>query len=739
MYPRISIVINTLNRGPVLQKTLESFRWLRYPGEFEVIVVNGPSTDNSDEVIASWLPKIRAGKCDFANLSISRNVGICMAQGDIVAFIDDDAIPEPEWLMQLAEPYRDPIVGAVGGFVYNHTGYDFQYKFGVVDRYAHAYLDMIEATPHLSFPKSMRFPHLLGCNSSFRRSALLEIGGFDEEFEYFLDETDVCLRIVDAGYLIAQLPCAYVHHKYAPSNIRGENKVVRNRYPVIKNKVYFSLKHAREFFPTDRVMDELSKFIEKERREVVWAEGEGLLTRADVTKFEEDVVRAYDTGVQRGFEGVKPDAMIDAHKLERYAGEFLPFETFNNGRTVVLTSRDFPPNHGGGIATFTKDLAEALAAQGSMVHVVTQSPDTNRVDFENGVWVHRLVTREIDRTPAAVERNIPQHIWNWSATALAEARRIAEHRDIDVIESPIWDCEGIAFLLDGKWSLVTSLHTTLHFWLESHPEHRQDVEWMASFGTPMLALERELMTKADAVRANSRAIVREIERLYAITFNTANTRVVPHGMAEPVGIRADGKRAAGIEVLFVGRLEPRKGIDVLLQAIPVVLDAVPDVRFRIVGDDSMKLPDGRTYKEAFEKQHGNSRWRDRIRFDGRIGDDALHEAYATCDVFVAPSRFESFGLVFLEAMRVGKPVIGCSAGGMPEVIEHDANGLLVPPGDADALAQAILRLVRDPIKRTAMGERGRQIFETRFTAGEMAGKSVELYELASAGAAARAA
>ncbi|WP_423391700.1 glycosyltransferase [Burkholderia sp. LMG 21824] len=739
MYPSISIVINTLNRGPVLQKTLESFRWLRYPGEFEVIVVNGPSTDNSDEVIASWLPKIRAGKCDFANLSISRNVGICMAQGDIVAFIDDDAIPEPEWLMQLAEPYLDPIVGAVGGFVYNHTGYDFQYKYGVVDRYAHAYLDMTEATPHLSFPKSMRFPHLLGCNSSFRRSALLEIGGFDEEFEYFLDETDVCLRIVDAGYLIAQLPCAYVHHKYAPSNIRGENKVVRNRYPVIKNKVYFSLKHAREFFPTDRVMDEISKFIEKERREVIWAEGEGLLTRADVTKFEEDVVRAYDTGVQRGFEGVKPDAMIDAQKLERYAGEFLPFDTFNNGRTIVLTSRDFPPNHGGGIATFTKDLAEALAAQGSMVHVITQSPDTNRVDFENGVWVHRIVPREINRTPAAVERNVPQHIWNWSATALAEARRIAEHRDIDIVESPIWDCEGIAFLLDGKWPLVTSLHTTLHFWLESHPEHRQDAAWMASFGTPMLALERELMTKADAVRANSRAIVREIERMYDISFGAANMRVVPHGMAEPAGIQPDAKRAAGIEVLFVGRLEPRKGIDVLLEAMPVVLDAVPDVRFRIVGDDSLKLPDGRTYKEAFQKQHGKSRWRDRIRFDGRIDDAALHEAYATCDVFVAPSRFESFGLVFLEAMRVGKPVIGCSAGGMPEVVEHDVNGLLVPPGDADALAQAILRLVRDPAERVAMGERGRQIFETRFTADEMAGKSLELYELASSGAAARAA
>ena len=204
--PSFSIVINTLNRGPVLQKALDSFRWLKYAGDFEIVVVNGPSTDNSEEVITSWRPHIRAGKCDVANLSVSRNVGICMAQGDIIAFIDDDAIPEPEWLTQLADAYRDPMVGAVGGLVYNHTGYDFQYKYCLVDRFGNADLSLPGPTPHLSFPKSGRFPHLLGCNSSFRRSALLEIGGFDEEYEYFLDETDVCLRIVDAGYIIAQLP-----------------------------------------------------------------------------------------------------------------------------------------------------------------------------------------------------------------------------------------------------------------------------------------------------------------------------------------------------------------------------------------------------------------------------------------------------------------------------------------------------------------------------------------------------
>ena len=138
MNPTVSIVINTLNRAVELQKTLKSMLWLDYPGEFEVIVVNGPSKDNTDTVIASWLPHIRTGKCEIANLSVSRNIGICMAQGDIVAFIDDDAIPEPEWLTQLVKPYVDPMVGGVGGFVFDYTGYNFQYEYAVVDRFGNA-------------------------------------------------------------------------------------------------------------------------------------------------------------------------------------------------------------------------------------------------------------------------------------------------------------------------------------------------------------------------------------------------------------------------------------------------------------------------------------------------------------------------------------------------------------------------------------------------------------------------
>jgi glycogen(starch) synthase len=729
--PSFSIVINTLNRGPVLQKTLDSFRWLKYSGDFEVVVVNGPSTDNSEEVIASWLPHIRAGRCNVANLSVSRNVGICMARGDIIAFIDDDAIPEPEWLTQLAEAYRDPIVGAVGGLVYNHTGYDFQYKYCLVDRFGNADLSLPGPTPHLSFPKSERFPHLLGCNSSFRRSALLEVGGFDEEYEYFLDETDVCVRIVDAGYIIAQLPHAYVHHKYAPSNIRGDNKVLRYRYPIIKNKIYFMLKHAKEFYSMERIMQEQQSFIQSQRNEVNWAHDQGLLSATDVITFDSDLQRALEVGLKRGVEGIAPDAMVTNEKLERYAGEFLSFSLSMDMecKTIVLVSRDFPPNHNGGVATFNKDLAESLAEFGNVVHIVTQSHDINRVDFEHGVWVHRLLVREIELSDGARERNIPPHIWNWSATALEEVKRLSTHRHIDAVEAPIWDCEGVAFLLNGEMPLVTSLQTTLHFWLQTHPEYAKDPNWMGRVGAPMLLLEKEIMQGANAVRSISRAIATDIEAIYDFKFDPSKLFVLPLGLScKSNQIKYSDKD--GLEILFVGRLELRKGIDVFLNAIPQVLEAVPKARIRIIGDNSLVGPDGSTFIDKFNLEHANKYWFGRVTFEGRVNQDVLLSAYSTCDIFVAPSRFESFGLIFLEAMRAGKPVIGCNAGGMPEVVSDGVNGLLVEPGDIQQLSNAILNLAVNQEIRLQMGEAGKRIFEEKFTAIRMAEGSIALYDLA---------
>ena len=172
-------------------------------------------------------------------------------------------------------------------------------------------------------------------------------------------------------------------------------------------------------------------------------------------------------------------------------------------------------------------------------------------------------------------------------------------------------------------------------------------------------------------------------------------------------------------MLFVGRLEPRKGVDTLLEAIPIVLDAVSGVRFTLVGDDEISSPRGSTFRLEFEESSIGRRFADRVTFTGIIDDDELTRCYSSCDVFVAPSRFESFGLILLEAMRHGKPVVAGDAGGMREVIGDEGAGILVPPGDPAALARALISLLRDPQLRDAVGTAGRRRFEERFTQDRM--------------------
>ena len=167
-----------------------------------------------------------------------------------------------------------------------------------------------------------------------------------------------------------------------------------------------------------------------------------------------------------------------------------------------------------------------------------------------------------------------------------------------------------------------------------------------------------------------------------------------------------------VDILFLGRLEKRKGIVDLLAAIPQIVAAAPYVRFTIAGADNslydgFQARTGQTYPAWFAHNHPDMA--PFVRFLGGVSDEQLNRLYQSCDLFVAPSLYESFGLIYLEAMNYGKPVVGCRAGGIPEVVDDGVTGILVEPGAPQALAEAILRLVRSPALLNAMGEAGRWV------------------------------
>jgi len=724
-FPSVSVIINTDGRVDSLANCLASLRYLRYPN-FEVVVVAGPTRDGTHELCASYGDAIKFAECPARNLSQSRNISIAISAGEFVAFLDDDSVPEPEWLNDIMPAFNDPEVAVAGGFLHDHTGKTYQWTFGTVDRFGNADVSWKMAAPHLNYPGSFSYPHVMA-NSAFRRSAIVEVGGFDEEYEYFLDESDLIVRFVDVGLKVAQLDHGFVHHKYMPSHIRNESKVLTSWYSVIKNKTYFSLQHARHHAGVDQIVKVVLDTIEEFRGSVKWAVGEKKLGADYIERFEEEVDRAMREGLQRGLSDVRRIPGGDAVKGVAQMTPFLPWLEASRQRCYVLLSKTYPPASVGGIGRYIHQLAVALGALGHQVHVLTSGSGHDRVDFEDGVWVHRINAREFE-APSGIE--IPRHLWNYSRTMLEEADEIASRRAIDAVYAPVWDLEGIAFL-ESAYPLVTSLQTTMASYLDANPDKRADVSFMREFARPVLALEARLMQKSTRIHAISSAIVDEIEGQYGFHFDRATLEMIPLGLADWSAMPFEAPAAlepGGVRLCFIGRMELRKGADVFLGLVTRLLRKYPELHIDLVGNDSIVQDYGRTMRQRFEEDHAALMVAGRVVFHGNVSEPALRGFYQCADLIVAPSRFESFGLVHLEAMMFGKPVIGCRIGGMPEVVADGEAGLLAIPGNAESLYEAIARLLDDAAERQRLAEGARERYLAMFQPALMASGVEKMFQ-----------
>ena len=169
-----------------------------------------------------------------------------------------------------------------------------------------------------------------------------------------------------------------------------------------------------------------------------------------------------------------------------------------------------------------------------------------------------------------------------------------------------------------------------------------------------------------------------------------------HPDVSPINELSDSK----LNILFVGRLESRKGLPHLLKAYKQVKQEIPDSRLIVVGP-------GTRLRHKYEEQVMRTGLKDVI-FVGPVSRDELPRYYKTADIFCSPATGrESFGIVLLEAMAVGKPVVASNIEGYASVVTHNVDGLLVPPKDEEMLAQALISLLTDQSLRQQMGANGR--------------------------------
>jgi glycogen(starch) synthase len=291
---RISVVISTLHRANSLRLTLAALRFQRHP-DFEVIVVEGPSEIGWGQVASEQHQWVRRVSCGEANVARSRNIGIAAASGEVVAFVDDDAVPEPRWLAELAAAYEDERVAGAGGIVVDKTGMRLQYEYALCDRLGRPSFDCRRPFPHETLPGADPLPYLQGTNMSFRRETLVAIGGFDEQLVYLYDDVDICLRMIDAGADLVPLNGAAVHHRCLASPVRRADGLIYDPFAIVEGRTYFAFRHGPSTTAAERAV---LAFAQELRQAAIGAQAAGCFSATELEHF----MRRLEAGLESGRE-----------------------------------------------------------------------------------------------------------------------------------------------------------------------------------------------------------------------------------------------------------------------------------------------------------------------------------------------------------------------------------------------------------------------------------------------------
>jgi len=213
-------------------------------------------------------------------------------------------------------------------------------------------------------------------------------------------------------------------------------------------------------------------------------------------------------------------------------------------------------------------------------------------------------------------------------------------------------------------------------------------------------------SEADAVIVVTEWMLRYISRIFPASI-ADKTTLARHGVdTNEWKIRNPPTSSSTFRIVTVGRLHSCKGHDDLIKAVNVLTSRGHNLRLTLIGDGPQ-----RQELEALVEQLGIS---EKVTFTGSVAERVVKEYLEKADVFVGASHEEPLGVVYMEAMALGLPTIGTAAGGVPEIIESEVNGLLVPPRDHKALSEALERIMKEPGLGDRLSVAGRSQIVSRF-------------------------
>jgi glycosyltransferase involved in cell wall biosynthesis len=379
----------------------------------------------------------------------------------------------------------------------------------------------------------------------------------------------------------------------------------------------------------------------------------------------------------------------------------------------------FSAGKSGGIGAHTFALANAIRSAGHDVTVIANAARREDV-VERGVKVRGIPLSS--RRQWKVGKLLPVNWLRWSNAANRALRDLHAQSPLDVVVLPDAYGEGFRFALDPFVPFVVRFGgpaSIVQQWDgRSVPLVRRAVEQR---------MERLPPSRASLLVCASRRFAEFISRKWNL--DLSRFRYVRNPLDARRFVPGSSVVGGGSPlVLFAGHVQPLKGVQDLVDAMPLVAPSIPEVRVRIVGNDTRTGPDGGSFRTYLEHRLREGSAQGCVDFVATVPQDALVAMYQQCDVFVLPSHNDVYPNAVLEAMGCARPCIVTDTTGVAELVEKADCGRVVPPRDPAALAAAIIELLRLPREaREAMGARARKVVEDLCAPDVIARQAVEVY------------
>ncbi|MBD1372646.1 glycosyltransferase [Hazenella sp. IB182357] len=378
---------------------------------------------------------------------------------------------------------------------------------------------------------------------------------------------------------------------------------------------------------------------------------------------------------------------------------------------ILMLSWEYPPRIVGGLATAVAGLAEALSHLNVEVHVITsmaiQSPAYEQV---NGVHIHRIHVEDTNQDQNFLELMI-------QLNALM----------VDYIEK----------LLDSGISFdMVHLHDWLVYFGGDYLKHEHEIPVVVTIhglnkrrgeidpnyqNKKIDCIEKDLIVLADHLIVCSCSTQKELTSIAPQTNNKIS--VIPNGIGLPNNHseRLDQQLNKKNQViLFVGRLVPEKGVDLFIRAAPMILAHHPHAKFVVIGEGS-KL-------DHYKQLSMNLGLMNQIDFLGFVSNQLRDEMYRQADVCVFPSLYEPFGIVVLEAMSFGAPVVVSNTGGLKEIVHSFKNGLIMKKHSIDELASKVVWVLDHPKEAQQLAHQAYQDLDKKYSWVKIAKQTIALYQ-----------